>query len=100
MKHAKEKDNFFHRLYLSYIPNKRDNLKQIILKVFFLITLTVFIVSAVYIANYFFIYAQQKLCFFAIQRKLCLWLVIFENTSYLRAVVLIMTGNKLKPFCL
>ena len=53
MKHAKEKDNFFHRLYLSYIPNKRDNLKQIILKVFFLITLTVFIVSAVYIANYF-----------------------------------------------
>ena len=53
MKHAKVKDNFFHRLYLSYIPNKRDNLKQIILKVFFLITLTVFIVSAVYIANYF-----------------------------------------------
>ena len=53
MKHAKEKDNFFHRLYLSYIPNKRDNLKQIILKVFFLITLTVFIASAVYIANYF-----------------------------------------------
>ena len=53
MKHEKEKDNFFHRLYLSYIPNKRDNLKQIILKVFFLITLTVFIVSAVYIANYF-----------------------------------------------
>ncbi len=53
MKHAKEKDNFFHRLYLSYIPNKRDNLKQIIIKVFFLITLTVFVVSAVYIANYF-----------------------------------------------
>lgn len=53
MKHEKEKDNFFHRLYLSYIPNKRDNLKQIILKVFFLIALTVFIVSAVYIANYF-----------------------------------------------
>lgn len=53
MKHAKEKDSFFHRLYLSYIPNRRDNLKQIIIKVFFLITLTVFIVSAVYIANYF-----------------------------------------------
>ena len=53
MKHEKEKDNFFHRLYLSYIPNKRDNLKQIIIKVFFLITLTVFVVSAVYIANYF-----------------------------------------------
>ena len=53
MKHAKEKDGFFHRLYLSYIPNRRDNLKQIIIKVFFLITLTVFIVSAVYIANYF-----------------------------------------------
>ncbi len=53
MKHAKEKDGFFHRLYLSYIPNKRDNLKQIIIKVFFLITLTVFVVSAAYIANYF-----------------------------------------------
>lgn len=53
MKHEKEKDSFFHRLYLSYIPNRRDNLKQIIIKVFFLISLTVFIVSAVYIANYF-----------------------------------------------
>ena len=53
MKHEKEKDGIFHRLYLSYIPNRRDNLKQIIVKVFFLISLTVFIVSAVYIANYF-----------------------------------------------
>lgn len=53
MKHEKEKDSFFHRLYLSYIPNRRDNLKQIIIKAFFLISLTVFIVSAVYIANYF-----------------------------------------------
>ena len=53
MKHAKEKDNFFYRLYLSYIPNGRDNLKQIIIKVFFLISLIAFIVSAAYITNYF-----------------------------------------------
>ena len=53
MKHAKEKDSFFYKLYLSYIPNGRDNIKQIFIKVFFLISLTVFIVSAAYITNYF-----------------------------------------------
>ncbi len=53
MKHAKEKENIFHKLYLSYIPNRRDNLKQIIIKVFFLIALIAFIVSAAYITNYF-----------------------------------------------
>lgn len=53
MKHAKKKDNFFHRLYLSYIPNGRDNIKQIIIKVFFLISLIAFIVSAAYLTNYF-----------------------------------------------
>ena len=53
MKHAKEKDNFFYKLYLSYIPNGRDNIKQIIIKEFFLISLIVFITSAVYITNYF-----------------------------------------------
>ena len=53
MMHAKEKENIFHKLYLSYIPNRRDNLKQIIIKVFFLIALIAFIVSAAYITNYF-----------------------------------------------
>ena len=53
MKHANEKENIFHKLYLSYIPNRRDNLKQIIIKVFFLIALIAFIVSATYITNYF-----------------------------------------------
>lgn len=53
MKHAKEKTNFFYRLYLSYIPNGRDNLKQILIKVFFLISLITFIVSAAYLTNYF-----------------------------------------------
>lgn len=53
MKHAKEKDNFLYRLYLSYIPNGRDNIKQIIIKVFFLVSLIAFIVSAVYVTNYF-----------------------------------------------
>lgn len=40
-------------LYLSYIPNRRDNIKQIIIKVFFLVSLTVLIISSVYLANYF-----------------------------------------------
>ena len=58
MKHAHAKErktfkNFFHRLYLSYIPNGRDNIKQIIIKVFFLISLITLIVSASYLANYF-----------------------------------------------
>lgn len=40
-------------LYLSYIPNRRDNIKQIIIKVFFLVSLTVLIISSVYLTNYF-----------------------------------------------
>lgn len=56
MKHAKQRKTFkeiISGLYLSYIPNKRDNLRQIIIKVFFLISLTVLIISSVYLANYF-----------------------------------------------
>ena len=44
---------FFNHIYLSYIPNKRDNLKQIIIKALFIICLITLIVSAVYLANYF-----------------------------------------------
>ena len=54
--HAKERKtvkDFFRRLYLSYIPNGKDNIKQIIIKVFFLISLITLIVSASYLANYF-----------------------------------------------
>ena len=56
MKHAKESGgaaDFFYKLYLSYIPNKRDNVKQIIVKIFFLLSLAVLIVSASYLTNYF-----------------------------------------------
>lgn len=56
MNHAREKQtvkDFFYKLYLSYIPNKRDNLKQIIIKVFFLVSLITLIVSAGYLTNYF-----------------------------------------------
>ena len=45
--HAKERKtakDFFRRLYLSYIPNGKDNIKQIIIKVFFLISLITLIV--------------------------------------------------------
>ena len=56
MNHAKPRKTFKERmygLYLSYIPNRRDNIKQIIIKVFFLVSLTVLIISSVYLANYF-----------------------------------------------
>ena len=63
MKHAKESGavaNFFCKLYLSYIPNKRDNVKQIIIKVFFLVSLAVLIVSAGYLTNYFLYGKKQE----------------------------------------
>lgn len=63
MKHAKESGaaaNFFYKLYLSYIPNKRDNVKQIIVKIFFLLSLAVLIVSAGYLTNYFLYGKRQE----------------------------------------
>lgn len=56
MNHTKEKQtpkDFFYKLYLSYIPNKRDNIKQIIIKLFFLISLITLIISASYLTGYF-----------------------------------------------
>ncbi len=56
--HAKQTENIFlkflKRIYISYIPNKRDNIKQIIIKVLFIVCLITLIVSASYIAKYFF----------------------------------------------
>lgn len=63
MNHAKESGavrSFFYKLYLSYIPNKRDNLKQIIIKVFFLAALITLIVSASYLTNYFISGKKQE----------------------------------------
>ncbi|MGN0493466.1 MAG: class B sortase [Acutalibacteraceae bacterium] len=63
MSHAKETNrvkDFFYKLYLSYIPNGRDNIKQIIIKVFFLISLTTLIVSASYLTNYFLSAKKQE----------------------------------------
>lgn len=56
MSHYKQSNAFvafFRHIYLSYIPNKRDNLKQIIIKVLFLVCFVTLIVSSVYLANYF-----------------------------------------------
>lgn len=44
---------FLKGIYNSYIPNNKDNLKQIILKVLFIICFIALIVSSVYIINYF-----------------------------------------------
>ena len=63
MSHVKQTHrvkDFFYKLYLSYIPNRRDNLKQIIIKVFFLISLTALIISASYLTNYFLSAKKQE----------------------------------------
>lgn len=46
-------NNFFKKLYISYIPNGRDNLKQISLKLLFLLSIILLIISSVFLANYF-----------------------------------------------
>ncbi len=46
-------NSFFKRFYESYIPNSRDNLKQIIFKILFIISFIGLVVSTSYIANYF-----------------------------------------------
>lgn len=59
MKHSKN-EGIFYRLYLSYIPNKRDNIQQIIIKLFFLIAVTIIISAAVYLTNYFLTANKQE----------------------------------------
>ena len=48
-----KESNFFKDFFRSYIPNKRDNLKQIIIKVLFIVSFVGLVVSAVYIGDYF-----------------------------------------------
>lgn len=61
--HAKTSKNvflrFFRHIYLSYIPNKRDNLKQILIKILFLVCFAILIVSAWNIADYFLVAGKQ-----------------------------------------
>ena len=61
--HAKTSKNvflrFFRHIYLSYIPNKRDNLKQILIKILFLFCFAILIVSAWNIADYFLVAGKQ-----------------------------------------
>lgn len=63
MNHAKENNvlkRFFNHIYISYIPNSRDNLKQIILKILFIVCLVTLIISAVYLADYFWEAEHQE----------------------------------------
>ncbi len=63
MSHARDDNGikkFLYKLYLSYIPNNRDNLKQIIIKVFFLVSLITLIISATYLTNYFLSASKQN----------------------------------------
>ena len=48
-----EKKGFWRGIYESYIPNRRDNLKQIIIKVIFIVSFLTMLISAGYIANHF-----------------------------------------------
>lgn len=63
MLHSKKSFNIkdiLYNLYLSYIPNNRDNLKQIVIKVFFIISLVTLIISAGYITTYFLSANKQE----------------------------------------
>ena len=51
---------FFVNIFDSYIPNKRDNLKNILIKLCFIISLITLIVSSFYIANYILEARLQK----------------------------------------
>lgn len=56
MKHIQENNilsGILNYIYISYIPNKKDNIKQIILKVLFIVCFVTLIVSSVYLADYF-----------------------------------------------
>ena len=57
-------ENIFKRflkyIYFSYIPNSRDNIKQILIKILFLVCFVTLIVSASYIANYFLTAREQE----------------------------------------
>lgn len=70
--------NFLTHIYESYIPNKHDNLKQITLKVFFIVCLIVLIVSAGVLFNYF-LSAQNQENIAESSRKL--WVSIEENET-------------------
>ncbi len=50
---------FFRYLYLSYIPNRRDSILQILTKILLLICLVALIVSSTYVANYFLTAEKQ-----------------------------------------
>ena len=52
--------NFFKKLYNSYIPNKKDTKKQIIIKSLFLAALLTLLISAIYLTNYFLAAANQN----------------------------------------
>ncbi len=63
MKHTKENNifsNILNHIYISYIPNNKDNLKQIILKILFIVCFVTLIVSAIYLADYFWEAEHQK----------------------------------------
>ncbi len=52
--------SFLEHIYLSYIPNNKDNVKQIIIKLLFIISFITLIVSACFIADYFLKAEQQN----------------------------------------
>lgn len=62
MSHYKENTSqkILKHIYCSYIPNKKDNLKQIIIKIVFLLSLLLFIISSCFIISYFSVAEKQK----------------------------------------
>ena len=54
-----ETKGFFHSFFLSYIPNRQDNAKQVLLKTFFLLTVTGFLAAAIVFSSCFLLLHHQ-----------------------------------------
>lgn len=78
MSHYRKRENVFYKLYLSYIPNRRDNLKQITIKLIFIISLIVLIVSSCFIVDYFLQARHQDS---VVERSRSKWNAVAQNVE-------------------
>lgn len=95
MSHYKNKNvflSFLGHIYLSYIPNKKDNFKQIIIKILFIISLISLIVSACFIADYF-LEAEKQSSIIADSQNVWHSTEVQDNAKPQSLVTDILTGN-------
>lgn len=95
MSHYKNENvflSFLGHIYLSYIPNKKDNFKQIIIKILFIISLISLIVSACFIADYF-LEAEKQSSIIADSQNVWHSTEVQDNAKPQSLVTDILTGN-------